>query len=155
MAPAERFRYLADHAGLPHGFPPAVIAEVEAYLAAPGTDDPALADLTAIPFVTIDGPGTRDLDQAVHVADEGSDRRNSPSPPVAAFTGLRKSRCGMGLYCRTWIGPRVRGTTNPQMACPRCEISDRHMSWHRFGYAAERRNLTSSGTITSGAGPWS
>ena len=33
------------------------------------------------------------------------------------------------------------------------ETPDRQMSWHRFGYAAERRNLTSSGTITSGAGP--
>ncbi len=48
-------------------FPAAVLAEVDAYLAAPGLDDPALADRTALPFVTIDGPGTRDLDQAIHV----------------------------------------------------------------------------------------
>jgi hypothetical protein len=35
------------------------------------------------------------------------------------------------------------------------ETSDRHMSRHRFGYAAGRRNLTRSGLMTSGAGPWS
>lgn len=64
----ERFQRLADAAGLTQHFPPAVTAEVDAYLARPGIDDAALVDLTAIPFVTIDGPGTRDLDQAVHVA---------------------------------------------------------------------------------------
>jgi ribonuclease R len=62
-----RFRKLADDAGLTPDFSAEVTAEVDAYLAAPGIDDPALADRTAIPFVTIDGPGTRDLDQAVHV----------------------------------------------------------------------------------------
>ena len=43
-------------------------------------------------------------------------------------------------------------TTNPKGRA-RKETPDRQMSWHRFGYAAERRNLTSSGTMTSGAGP--
>ena len=51
--------------------------------------------------------------------------------------------------------PCSQRTPNPQMGCLERETSDRHMSWHRFGYAAERRNLTSSGTIPSGAGPWS
>jgi ribonuclease R len=62
-----RFQYIADDLGLPGAFPREVDAEVDAYLAAPGTDDPALVDRTALPFVTIDGPGTRDLDQALHV----------------------------------------------------------------------------------------
>ena len=52
-------------------FPPAVEAEVEALLADPGIDDPSLVDHTSLPFVTIDGPGTRDLDQAVFLERHG------------------------------------------------------------------------------------
>jgi ribonuclease R len=48
-------------------FPPAVEAEAAALVAEPGIDDARLEDLTALPFVTIDGPGTRDLDQALHL----------------------------------------------------------------------------------------
>lgn len=69
------FSHLADAAGLDPHFPPEVLAEVDAYLAAPGLDDPALADRTGLPFVTIDGPGTRDLDQAIHVEDTGKGYR--------------------------------------------------------------------------------
>lgn len=61
------FEDLAAAHGFTLEYPPAVEAEVEAYLKAPGLDDPALVDRTALPFVTIDGPGTRDLDQAIHV----------------------------------------------------------------------------------------
>lgn len=57
---------IAAH-GLTTAFPAAVEAEVAAYLAAPGLDDPELVDRTGLPFVTIDGPGTRDLDQAIFV----------------------------------------------------------------------------------------
>lgn len=42
-------------------------AEVEAVLASPGLDDPALEDMTGLPFVTIDGPTSKDLDQAVYI----------------------------------------------------------------------------------------
>lgn len=59
---------LAVRHGLNPVFPPRVMAEARSLLASPGTGDPALADLTALPFCTIDGAGTRDLDQAVHVA---------------------------------------------------------------------------------------
>ena len=52
-------------------FPPEVIAETEALLRAPGIDDPALVDRTAMPFVTIDNAYSKDLDQAVHVARDG------------------------------------------------------------------------------------
>src|SRR5205823_4723811 len=55
------FVHLADQHGLTAEFPPAVHADVDAFLAAPGLDDPELANLDAIPFVTIDGAGTRDL----------------------------------------------------------------------------------------------
>jgi ribonuclease R len=44
--------------------------EVKALVAAPGLADPSLEDLTVLPFVTIDGPTSRDLDQAIHVARE-------------------------------------------------------------------------------------
>lgn len=59
-------------AGLRHDFPPEVDAEVDRYLAQPGIDDPTLVDHTGLAFVTIDGPGTRDLDQAVHVELQGT-----------------------------------------------------------------------------------
>ncbi len=39
-----------------------------ALLASPGFDDPALTDRTHQPYVTIDGPLSRDLDQAIFVA---------------------------------------------------------------------------------------
>ena len=64
---AERLTAIAADAGITPDFPAAVLAEVDGWLASPGLDDPALVDRTAIPFVTIDGPGTRDLDQAIHV----------------------------------------------------------------------------------------
>ncbi len=64
------YRIAAAHA-LDPVFPPAVEAQVAALCAAPGIDDPALVDMTGLPFVTIDGPGTRDLDQAVHIARDG------------------------------------------------------------------------------------
>ncbi|MBI4957272.1 MAG: RNB domain-containing ribonuclease [Myxococcales bacterium] len=71
MTLIEEFRALARAEGLEEAFPPAVLAEVERLRAAPGLDDPALADLRALPFVTIDGPLTRDLDQAVYVEPRG------------------------------------------------------------------------------------
>ena len=49
-------------------FPPAVIAEAEAWVKAPQVEDPSLSDFTTVPFVTIDGPHSKDLDQAIHVA---------------------------------------------------------------------------------------
>ncbi|MFZ5441066.1 MAG: RNB domain-containing ribonuclease [Myxococcota bacterium] len=52
-------------------FPPEVLAETERWLAAPQIDDPALVDRTALPFVTIDGAHSKDLDQAVHVERDG------------------------------------------------------------------------------------
>lgn len=48
-------------------YPAEVEQEVERLLKRPGIRDRSLVDLSAMPFVTIDGPGTRDLDQAVFV----------------------------------------------------------------------------------------
>lgn len=60
----ELYQVLLD-GGLTPCFPATVHAEVAAWLAAPGLDDPALHDLSALPFVTIDGEHSRDLDQAL------------------------------------------------------------------------------------------
>ena len=58
---------LAVRHGLNPVFPSRVMADADALRARPGIDDPLLADLTGLPFCTIDGPATRDLDQALHV----------------------------------------------------------------------------------------
>jgi ribonuclease R len=65
-ARATMLRLLAAHRLDPE-HPVAVLAEVEHLRRAPGIDDPELVDQTALPFVTVDGEGTRDLDQALHV----------------------------------------------------------------------------------------
>jgi ribonuclease R len=67
MRPAELLEKTLATEGITGDFPAAVHAEVDAFLKSPGVDDPALLDLGDVPFVTIDGPGTRDLDQAVFV----------------------------------------------------------------------------------------
>ncbi|MEM7356423.1 MAG: RNB domain-containing ribonuclease [Acidobacteriota bacterium] len=51
--------------------PPAVMAETAAVVADPGIDDPALEDLTHLPFVTIDEVHSRDLDQALFIERQG------------------------------------------------------------------------------------
>ncbi len=63
---------LRDELGVPAGFPPDVLAEARA---AAGSAPGDLADATDIPFVTIDPPGSRDLDQAVHLERRGSGYR--------------------------------------------------------------------------------
>ena len=50
---------------LPGVFPPEVLAEAEQ--ADRTADDAGRIDLTAVPFVTIDPPGSLDLDQALHL----------------------------------------------------------------------------------------
>ena len=53
---------------IPTDFPPAALAEAEAAAARPLPDLPDARDL---PLVTIDPPGSRDLDQAVHLEEDG------------------------------------------------------------------------------------
>ncbi|MCU1352338.1 MAG: Ribonuclease [Acidimicrobiales bacterium] len=54
---------------VPDRFPAEV--EAAAAAAAAGAARPAGVDETAVPFVTVDPPGARDLDQAIHVARHG------------------------------------------------------------------------------------
>lgn len=57
----------AVEAGLDPYFPEEVEREVAAIERDPGLDDPRLDDLSALPFVTIDGATSRDLDQALAI----------------------------------------------------------------------------------------
>ena len=60
---------LACRYGLDPCFPRDVMKEVELITRSPGIDDdPRLRDMTSVPFVTVDGAGTEDLDQAMHIA---------------------------------------------------------------------------------------
>lgn len=52
-------------------FPPAVLEETQRWISDPQIDDSALIDLTAMPFVTVDGEHSKDLDQALMVEREG------------------------------------------------------------------------------------
>ena len=58
--------------GLPDGFPPAVLAEAAAAAAARPAAEPDRVDATDVELVTIDPPGSKDLDQAVGVVRRGS-----------------------------------------------------------------------------------
>ncbi|GAA3227455.1 RNB domain-containing ribonuclease [Pseudonocardia petroleophila] len=55
--------------GLPDGFPPEVLAEAARAAARPPS--PGRLDATDLPLVTIDPPGSKDLDQAVGVSRDG------------------------------------------------------------------------------------
>jgi len=69
-AKAELYRLAAER-GLDPVFPAAVRSEVDAWVADPQIDDPALEDWRDRPFVTIDGATSMDLDQAVFVERDG------------------------------------------------------------------------------------
>ena len=62
----ERFAAIRDELEVPGDFPDEVIAEAEAVGRLAGLDLPE-RDETGVPFITIDPPGSMDLDQAVHI----------------------------------------------------------------------------------------
>ena len=64
------FRAIRAEAGVPTEFPPPVQAE-----AAAAAERPPQRDRVDIPFVTIDPPGSRDLDQALHIERRGDGHR--------------------------------------------------------------------------------
>lgn len=85
VAPAralrEGFEAVRREAGVPTGFPPEAVAEAEA-----ARGRPPDGDRVDLPFVTIDPPGARDLDQALHVERRGDGHRVSYAiADVAAF----------------------------------------------------------------------
>ncbi|MCQ9165377.1 MULTISPECIES: RNB domain-containing ribonuclease [unclassified Arthrobacter] len=69
QALAEALAALSVEFDLPDGFGPDVLAEVETVIAGHTLPEP---DLTALPFITIDPPGSLDLDQAMYLERKGS-----------------------------------------------------------------------------------
>jgi exoribonuclease R len=78
----DRLAALRTELGVPPSFPP----EVEAEAAAAAAPRLPRADLLDVPFVTVDPPGSRDLDQALHIERRGSGFRiRYAIADVAAF----------------------------------------------------------------------
>ncbi|MGW5675702.1 RNB domain-containing ribonuclease [Streptomyces sp. NPDC003860] len=77
-------RDLRSELGVPTDFPTAVLAEAARTAAAPRLPDD---DATHLPLFTVDPPGSRDLDQAVHLArrEGGGYRVHYAIADVAAF----------------------------------------------------------------------
>jgi exoribonuclease R len=77
VAPAtalrQGFEAIRREAGVPDGFPP----EVEAEASAAAVGRAVGGDRVDLPFVTIDPPGSRDLDQAMHIERRGDGHRVS------------------------------------------------------------------------------
>lgn len=71
-APNDSLYALLQDEGIDDAYPQAVLDEVRTWQSAPGIDDEGIDDLTQIPFVTVDGPSTRDLDQALFVERRGA-----------------------------------------------------------------------------------
>jgi exoribonuclease R len=100
--------------GVPEDFPADVLAEAELRAASPALPE---LDATDVPLVTLDPPGSRDLDQAVHLARRGDGYRVSYAiADVGAFVLLGRAldrearRRGQTLYSpdrRTPLHPPV------------------------------------------------
>ncbi len=71
-APRPDFDAVRTEFEVPAGFPPEVLAEAERIAAAPPLPG---EDATDVPLVTLDPPGSRDLDQAVHLERDGDGYR--------------------------------------------------------------------------------
>src|SRR3954464_13059844 len=67
-----RFDAVRAENGVPEAFPPQVQTEAEQ---AAGSPDLPERDETAVPFLTIDPPGSMDLDQALHIERDGEGYR--------------------------------------------------------------------------------
>jgi ribonuclease R len=66
---------ILEREGLDPRFSDVVMAEAAAFVAEPGLDDPALEDQEHVPYVTVDGEHTRDLDQALYLERDGAGER--------------------------------------------------------------------------------
>ncbi len=99
VAPKIDFSDLRRELELPTGFPPAAQHEAQVAAAGPLPADPRRADRTDLPFVTIDPPTSRDLDQAVCLqpTGDGGYRVHYAIADVSAFVPV-----GGPLERETW-----------------------------------------------------
>src|SRR5688572_10452458 len=72
---AEGFAAVRAELEVPVEFTPEVLAEAAEAAARPPVAAPGRRDLTDLPFVTIDPPGSTDLDQAMHLTRSGAGYR--------------------------------------------------------------------------------
>lgn len=109
-----RFAAIRADLGVPQGFSPGVLREAEASVWHGEEPD---ADLRDIAFVTIDPPGSMDLDQAVYIARDGDGYRLDyaiadipgfvdPAGPLAQET-LRRGQTFYSPDCRTPLHPEI------------------------------------------------
>lgn len=109
---AARFAAIRDELGVDVGFPGEVLAEARSVA---GTAPASAADHSDVPFVTIDPPGSRDLDQAMCIERAGSGFRvryaiaDVPAFVTAggAIDGEARRR-GVTVYC-----PDARAPLHP------------------------------------------
>src|SRR3954468_16466697 len=106
----EGFQAIRDEAGVPRAFP----EEVEREAAAAAQRSPAGAQIH-LPFVTIDPPGSRDLDQALHIEPRGDGHRVSYAIAdvgafVAAGSALDRDTRSRGV---TVYSPDVKTPLHP------------------------------------------
>lgn len=86
---AEGFAAIRAELDVPTDFPPSALAEAAATAQVPFTNGQDRADGTDIPLVTLDPPGSTDLDQALHLQrrPSGGYRVHYAIADVAAFVG--------------------------------------------------------------------
>ena len=114
--PPPDFAGIRAELGVPQEFPADVVAEAERVAVAPPLPE---LDSTGIELVTVDPPGSRDLDQAVHLAARGNGYRVIYAiADVGGFVRLggaldvEARRRGQTVYCpdrRTPMHPLVLG----------------------------------------------
>jgi exoribonuclease R len=97
------FVAVREEAGVPDEFPAEVLAEADRVAGVPTLPE---HDATDLPLVTIDPPGARDLDQAVHLTRRAGGYRVSYAiADVGTFVGLGSAidaearRRGQTVYC--------------------------------------------------------
>lgn len=105
-------RELADDLDVPDVFPPEVLAEARAVAASGPIDGASRDDMTHLPMVTIDPPGSTDLDQAVFIERRGQGYRVWYAiADVAAWVApggaidLSAQARGQTYYAPTWRVP--------------------------------------------------
>ncbi|MFQ6173219.1 RNB domain-containing ribonuclease [Oryzobacter sp. R7] len=110
-----RFEAVRAELGLSLDYPPDALAEAERVAEAPPA--PPERDETALPFFTIDPPGSMDLDQAMHLERDGDGHRiryaiaDVPAfvAPGSALDRVTRER-GQTVYC-----PDVRVPLHPEV----------------------------------------